>query len=311
MLRAAPKPGAARGTRQASGALRRGLRHAVPYLFLLPSAALVVGVLLVPVLKTLVSAFSEFNLIGQTTGFNGVENFRSLFADPTFPRIIRQTLIWTVAITVVATPISVGLALVLNGRFTGRTIARAIVFAPWAISFVYVAIIWRFILDPFYGHFNSVLDAFGVGSVGTPWLGRPTSALVAVIAVGVQLTIPFTTTVTLAGLQSLPTDVVDAARMDGAAGWRMLRHITLPLIRPVLTVATLVNVIYIFNSFPIVWVMTQGGPSNATDTVVTYVYKLTFGNNQYGEGAVLSMIAFVILMLFSFLYVRFAAREEF
>jgi multiple sugar transport system permease protein len=170
---------------------------------------------------------------------------------------------------------------------------------------------WKFTLDPFYGHFNSLLSVFGIHATGTPWLGRPTSALVAVIAVGVQLTIPFTTTVTLAGLQSVPADVIDAARIDGSRGWRMFRDITLPLIRPVLAVATLVNIIYIFNSFPIVWVMTQGGPASSTDTVVTYIYKVAFVNNQYGEGAALSVLAFVILMFFSFLYVRFTAKGEF
>lgn len=291
--------------------LRGMRRHAVPYLLLLPAMVLVLGILFIPVYKTVESAFSNINQLGQVTGFGGLSNFRDLFSDPVFPRIVRQTLIWTGVITVVATPISIALALFLNAKFKGRAIARAIVFAPWAISFVYIAIIWQFLLDPFYGHVNSLLTAIGIHTVGTPWLGSPTSAMVAVIGVGVQLTIPFTTTVTLAGLQSLPADVIDAARMDGARGWQMVRDITLPLIRPVLSVATLVNVIYIFNSFPIVWVMTQGGPANATDTAVTYIYKVAFVDNQYGEGAALSVIAFVILMIFSILYVRFTAREEF
>jgi multiple sugar transport system permease protein len=283
----------------------------LPYILLLPTFVLVVGVLLIPVARTLAGAFQSFNELGQAGAFNGWDNFRALLDDPVIPTIVRQTFIWTIAITVVATPISVALALILNRRFPGRTFARAIVFAPWAISFVYVAIIWRFILDPFYGHFNEVLSWFGIDAVGTPWLGKPTSALIAVIWVGIQLTIPFTTIVALAGLQSIPNDVIDAAKVDGAGALAILRDMILPLIKPILVVATLVNIIYIFNSFPIVWVMTGGGPVNSTDTVVTYLYKLAFQNNQYGAGAALSALSFLVLMLFSVLYVRLTAREEF
>ena len=283
----------------------------IPYVLLLPTLALVVGVLLIPVARTLIGAFQSFNELGQAGGLAGLDNFRALINDPVVPDVVRQTLIWTVAITLVATPISVGLALVLNRRFPGRTFARALVFAPWAVSFVFVAIIWRFIFDPFYGYFNDLLSWFGIHTTGTPWLGKPHSALIAVIWVGIQLTIPFTTIVTLAGLQSIPEDVIDAARIDGARGWDIFKDMILPLIRPILAVATLVNIIYIFNSFPIVWVMTGGGPVNSTDTVVTYLYKLAFQNNQFGEGAALSALCFVVLMLFSVLYVRVTSREEF
>jgi multiple sugar transport system permease protein len=286
-------------------------RLLVPYVCLLPTTLLILAVLLVPVAKTFVSAFSAFNELGQPVGWTGFDNFRFLFADPVFPQIVRQTVIWTVVITVVATPVSVGLALVLNHRFPGRAIARAVIFAPWAVSFVYVAIVWKFIFDPFYGQFNALLESFGLHVAGTPWLGRPDTAFGAVIWVGIQLTIPFTTVVTLAALQSVPEDVIEAARIDGAGGWKLVRHIVLPLIQPVLVVATLVNIIYIFNSFPVIWVMTGGGPVNSTDTIVTYLYKVAFNNNQYGEGAALSVISFAVLMGFSLVYVKFAGREQF
>jgi multiple sugar transport system permease protein len=287
------------------------LESFVPYVLLLPTFLLVGGVLLVPVVRTLIGAFQSFNELGQAGDLTGFANFRAVIHDPVIPGVLRQTAIWTGAIIVVATPISVGLALILNQRFPGRTFARAIVFAPWAISFVFVAIIWRFIFDPFYGYFNDLLRLVGIHATGTPWLGKPHLALIAVIWVGIQLTIPFTTIVTLAGLQSIPEDVVDAARVDGAGSWQLLKDMILPLLRPILAVATLVNIIYVFNSFPIVWVMTGGGPVNSTDTVVTYLYKVAFRNNQFGEGAALSALCFVVLMLFSVLYVRMTAREEF
>jgi multiple sugar transport system permease protein len=288
---------------------RIGGRYAVAYLCLLPTVIVLVAVLLIPIVKTFLSAFSGINEIGQATGFDGLANFRYLFSDPVFPGIAVNTLIWTAVITIVATPVSVALAIVLNKRFRGRAIARALVFAPWAISFVYVAVIWQFILDPFYGQLNSLFHVLGFHTIGRAWLGTGATAFPAVMAVGVQLTLPFTTIVTLAGLQSIPVDVVEAARTDGASRMQVVRYITLPLIKPVLTVATVVNIIYIFNSFPIIWTMTQGGPGNQTDTVVTYLYKLAFDNSQFGEAAALSLISFVVLMIFSALYVRHVVRE--
>lgn len=282
----------------------------MPYLFLLPALILLLGVLFVPMVRTLLGAFQSFNQLGQATGFAGFDNWRALFDDPAMIDVARQTVIWTVAIIAVATPVSIGLAMILNKRFPGRVLARAITFAPWAVSFVFVAIVWRFIFDPFYGYFNDVVAWFGIDATGTAWLGTPTSALIAVIWVGVQLTIPFTTIVALAGLQSIPGDVIEAARVDGASGWQVFKDMVLPLLKPILAVATLVNVIYVFNSFPIIWTMTGGGPVHSTDTVVTYLYKLAFENNQYGEGAALSAICFVVLMVFSVLYVRVTAREE-
>jgi multiple sugar transport system permease protein len=275
-----------------------------------PALLLIGAVLFVPVVRTLIGAFQSYDQLGRVSGWAGFANWRAMLDDPVVPDIAKQTLIWTLAITLIATPISVGLAMILNSRFPGRFLARAIVFAPWAVSFVFVAIVWRFIFDPFYGFFNDALRIVGIDATGKPWLGKPHSAFIAVIWVGSQMTIPFTTIVTLAGLQSIPGDVVEAARVDGASGWRVFRDIILPLLKPILTVATLVNVIYIFNSFPIIWVMTGGGPINSTDTVVTYLYKVAFQNNQYGEGAVLSAMCFLVLMLFSVLYVRVAAREE-
>jgi len=148
------------------------LESFVPYVLLLPTLLLVGGVLLVPVARTLIGAFQSFNELGQAGDLTGFDNFRAVIDDPVIPGVLKQTLIWTLAIIVVATPVSVGLALILNRRFPGRTFARGIVFAPWAISFVFVAIIWRFIFDPFYGYFNDLLRFVGIHTTGTPWLGK-------------------------------------------------------------------------------------------------------------------------------------------
>jgi multiple sugar transport system permease protein len=295
----------------------RGLRTVLgsdrlfAYTCLLPGALLMVGIVGLPMINVFIMSVSHTNPAGALTGFAGLANFRRLLADPVFPQIMRQTLVWTVSMVVIATPVSIGLALVLDQRFPGRPLARALIFAPWAVSFVFVAVVWRYIFDPYYGHLNLLLSAITGGDIHIPWLGRPDTAMDSVVWVGITLTIPFTTIVTLAGLQSISHEIIEAGRIDGASGLQVFRHITLPLLQPVLTIATLVNVIYIFNSFPIIWTMTEGGPANYTDTFVTFLYKRTFRSEDFGGGAALSVIGFVILMIFSLLYVRATAREVF
>lgn len=281
------------------------------YLCLLPSALLLFGIIVVPVINVFIMSISKTNVVGTPEGFVGLANFQKIFKDPLFPQIMKQTLIWTISMILIATPISVGLAMVVNQKFPGRNIARAIIFAPWAVSFVFVSVIWRLILDPYYGFLNPLLSAISGQNVHVAWLGQPTAALGSVIWVGISLTIPFTTIVTLAGLQSISSELIEASRIDGANSLQVFSYILLPSLQPVLTVATLVNLIYIFNSFPIIWTMTEGGPVNYTDTLVTYLYKRTFRNLDFGGGAALSMIGFVILMVFSLFYVRSTAEEVF
>jgi multiple sugar transport system permease protein len=281
------------------------------YACLLPSVLLMTGIVALPMINVFIMSVSRTNPVGEPTAFAGLGNFRRLFGDPVFPQVMRQTLEWTISMVVVATPISVGLALALDQRFPGRSLARAIIFAPWAVSFVFVAVVWRYIFDPYYGHLNPLLILLTGQDIHIPWLGRPGTAMDSVVWVGITLTIPFTTIVTLAGLQSVPHEIIEAARIDGASSLQGFRYVTLPLLQPVLTIATLVNIIYIFNSFPIIWTMTEGGPANYTDTLVTLLYKRTFRFEDFGGGAALSVIGFTILMIFSLLYVRATAREVF
>ncbi len=281
------------------------------YVCLLPATLLMLAIIVVPVGNVFVMALSRTGPGGAPLAFIGFNNFRRLLADPAFPQVMRQTLVWTVTMLAVATPISVLLALVIQHQFPGKTLARAIIFAPWAISFVFISVIWRYILDPYYGHLNPLLRLLTGQNIHIAWLGHPTTAMASVIWVGISLTIPFTTIVTLSGLQAIPPELLEASRIDGANSVQGLRYVLLPLLQPVLTVATLVNLIYIFNSFPIIWTMTEGGPVNFTDTLVTFLYKRTFRGLDFGGGAALSVIGFLILIVFSLFYVRATAEDVF
>lgn len=287
-------------------------RHRLaPYAAIAPAAILLLAAFGLPVAQVFVLAFSRATRSGDPVGFDGITNFTRLLTDPLLPRIVGQTAVWTFSIIIPATLFSIAIAIALNERFRGRSIARAIIFAPWAVSFVFVSIIWRLILDRYFGHFNELLSTVVGTPVTTAWLADPTTAMLSVIWVGITLTIPFTTIVILAGLQAVPHELLEAASLDGAGSLARFRFVTLPLIRPVLAVATLVNMLYIFNSFPIIWTMTGGGPANATDTFATYLYRVAFTDLDFGKAAALSVLGFVLLILISVAYIRRTAKDVF
>jgi ABC-type sugar transport system permease subunit len=288
--------------------MRRG-RYA-PYVAIAPAAAVLALVMVVPVVQIFRLAFSEVGATGLPGGFNGLDNFHRLFADPTFVKVSINTLVWTAGVLIPATVISMALALGLNAKFRGRAVARSIVFLPWAISFVFVAIIWRLVLDRYFGHLNAALSTITGTTIDTAWLSTPKLAMLSVIWVGITLTIPFTTIVLLSGLQAIPAELMEAARIDGAGGIKTFRYVTLPLLQPVIAVASLVNLLFIFNSFPIIWTMTGGGPANSTDTFATYLYRIAFSDLDFGKASALSVVGFVFLITISVVYVRTATREE-
>ncbi|MCD6360845.1 MAG: sugar ABC transporter permease, partial [Armatimonadetes bacterium] len=157
---------------------------------------------------------------------------------------------------------------------------------------------------------NGLLRAWGISDTPPAWLARPDLAFISVIAVGIWVSIPFTSTVLLAGLQSIPDDLYEAALIDGAGVWQRFRHVTLPLLKPVLTVAVVLNVIYVFNSFPIIWVLTEGDPANQTHIIITYLYKIAIREREFGQGYAMALLTFAFLMGFAVIYTWLFGREE-
>jgi multiple sugar transport system permease protein len=187
---------------------------------------------------------------------------------------------------------------------------RGVLVVPWAVSLLITSIIWRYILDYRYGTLNLVLKKLGIIEQNVNWIGNPTLAFAVMIWVGVLVTIPFISFVILAGLQSIPGELYEAASIDGAGRWASFFRITLPQLRSSLTVSVVLCTIYVFNSFPIVWTITKGDPLNRTDVVFTYLYKLGFEQRLIGEAAAISVVSFLILLMFSIAYVSLLTREE-
>ena len=280
-----------------------------PYLLVLPGFLLSAFIILWPLWQLGAISLSEVNRFGQVKGFAGFENYVNIFNDPDFLGTLWRTAIWTLGIVAGAVGASLPVAIILNEDFHGRGLARVIVMLPWAVSLTMTAIVWRWALNGESGMLNSGLMALGLIDTNIQWLARASTAFPMQILIGILVTIPFTTTIFLGGLSSIPVDLYEAARLEGASRWRIFTEITLPLIRPFLNIAVVLNTIYVFNSFPIIWAMTQGGPANSTDILVTYLYKLGFRYGRLGEASALSLMMFALLLAFTILYVVIAMRE--
>jgi multiple sugar transport system permease protein len=285
-------------------------RLASPYLLILPSFLLAAFIILWPLKELVEIASHEVNRFGQLRGFAGFENFRALADDPNFIASSWRTLIWTLGVVGGALLISSPVALILNQDFYGRGIARVIVMLPWAISLTMTAVVWRWALSGESGMLNSALRGFDIIDTNIQWLASADTAFPMQIVIGILATIPFTVTIFLGGLASIPDDLYEAAAIEGASGWSQFRFITFPLMKPFINIALVLNTIYVFNSFPIIWAMTQGGPANSTDILVTYLYKLAFRWGKLGEASAVSLVMFAILLAFTILYVRLAMRED-
>ena len=284
-------------------------RKVEPYIWIAPSVILMAVFILIPILSVFRMAMSDVSRAGKIKGFNGIENFVKVINNPSFSLVLKNTLVWTIAVVVISTVLGFMLALVLNNKFRGRKVARAIVVFPWATTLVIQASAWNFVINTDYGTLNTLLMKIGLISAPVNWTPTPSAYFAWEIACGIFVTIPFVTFCVLSGLQSIDTSYYEAATVDGAGYFQKLFSITLPLVKSSLTVATVLNIIYVFNSFPIIWTMTKGDPANHTDTLVTYLYKLAFYNGKQGEAAAVSVIGFIILLICASTYMIYTLRK--
>ena len=288
---------------------RRVARALAPLPWLAPSLILIGGVIVYPVIQMVLTSLSDINISGLRTKGVGLRNFRWVFEEDSFGQVVRNTVLWVGLVVGITVLISLVMAQLLDERFPGRRAVRWALILPWATSLVMTAAIWKWMLNYYYGILNAGLQWLGVIDKPRDWLGDPSTSFMAMVFVGIVVSVPFTTYVILAGLQGIPRDLHEAARVDGAGSWRTYRSIVLPLLRPALLVAVVLNVIYVFNSFPIIWIMTQGGPGRDTDTTVTMVYKLAFKDHAIDEAAALSVLNVTALLIVVGIYVAILGRR--
>jgi multiple sugar transport system permease protein len=289
--------------------MRPRTQYGLAYLCLAPSALLMLAVIFYPIIATFALSVCRVARTGAIEGYAGLANFARFLGDPLFWRVMKQTGVWTVSCVAITIVISLYVAALLNEKIPLRGLARGIVLLPWATSLTISSVVWRWILNREHGMLNQVLLSLHVIDEPIGWLARPETSFPAIIGIGVWVSIPFTSIVLLAGMQSIPDDLYEAALIDGAGAWQRFRSVTLPLLRPVLLVVTLLNVIYVFNSFPIIWTLTRGDPANRTDTLVTYLYKVAFDFQDYGPASGMAVLTFVVLLTFSVLYTKRYYRQ--
>ena len=286
------------------------MRKVEPYIWLLPSIILMSVMILVPIFSVFQTSFSEISKSGINKGFNGVSNYVWIFQNPTFWNTLGNTVIWTIVVVGLSTILGIILGLVLNEKFHGRKIVRAIVVFPWATALIIQSVIWKYIINADYGALNVLLTKLGLIDSYVNWTATPGQFFAWECFVGILVTIPFVTFCVLSGLQSIDTSLYEAAAVDGATFWSRLFKVTLPLLMPSLTVSTVLNIIYVFNSFPIIWTISKGDPADQTHTLVTYLYKLSFTNQKVGEAAAVSVVGFVILAACASVYMMITLRAE-
>lgn len=280
------------------------------YIWLLPSLILMALVVFFPIGKTFQLSFCKISKSGLIKGFAGFDNFVSVLHNKNFFTALKNTAVWVICVVGISTVIGLALALMLNREFKGRKLARTVLLLPWATALVITAAIWKYILDYNYGALNALLIRIGLSEKGVNWLLTPASSFFWIIVVGIVVTVPFITFCLLSGLQSISQDYYDAASLDGAGFWAKLFRITIPLLKPALNVSTVLNIIYVFNSFAIVWTITKGDPVYKTDTIVTFLYKTAFYNSKKGDAAAISVIGFLILLIFSIGYMKLVMGDK-
>ena len=281
-----------------------------PYVWLLPSILIMTIFVVFPIGIVFKLAFSEISKAGIVGGFVGLANFKDAVSDPVFGTVMMNTIVWVISVVGLSTLFGFIMAMVLNQEFKGRKIARSIVVFPWATSLVIQASIWNYIIKFEYGNLNNVLLNLGIIKQAINWRASYQIEFMWECGVGIFVTIPFVTFCVLSGLQSIDAAYYEAATVDGANFWQKLFHVTIPLVRPSLTVSTVLNIIYVFNSFPIVYTITKGAPAHKTDTLITYLYMLAFYDQRKGPATALSVIGFVILCAVAGVYMMVSMRKE-
>lgn len=279
-------------------------------IFLAPALVLYCIFFILPMAQAFYVALFRWRGVSMDKVFVGFENFRKLFTgDPIFWQCLCHNLEFLGVSFVVVIPLALFFANALSSRIRGAGIYRGIFLFPNVISVVAVAALWSFVYHPTFGILNSLLKALGLGHLATGWLGEPRYALLCVIATSIWYSLGFYIVLLLAGIRSIPTSYYEASALDGATPWQSFRYVTIPLVWEILKIAVIYLIIHTLNIFGLVWVMTEGGPSYHTETLLTYLYRQAFVQSNFGYATALGVVVFVIILGVSLVAGRLMRRE--
>ncbi len=289
----------------------RGRETGTALLFLLPLFVLVVGLIFYPFCRAIWLSLTD-KLVGYPERFVGLKNYVYLAGDDAFRQVVRNSVVFTVVSVGMKVVTGLAMALVLNGMIRGRNFFRGLFLMPWITSTVIIALTWRWMFDAFPGRgfFNSLLLDLGLLRQPVAFMATPEGAMAAVIVANWWRGFPFFGVSFLAGMASIPRELYEAASVDGAAASRRFWHITLPGLKHVMIVTTLLSFILTINDFNIIYVMTRGGPGSATQVFATYSYQVAFNQLRWGRGVTISIFLVPLLVVGIILISRYLLRER-
>lgn len=295
--------------RPARSKTRRYNPNRVGKYFLLPALIVYAGFFIYPFFSSVYLSMTNWNGVAPPV-FTGLYNYALLAADGQMWHALKNNLIWVVLGTAIPVAIGLLLSVVLWTGVKGSIFFRTVYFLPLVVSPVVVGVIWGWIYNPLFGILNRGLKAIGLGFLAIGWLGNPNTALYAVLVTAIWGYLGFCVVVLFSALQKVDTELVDAATLDGAGAFARFWHVILPQISPVVTMIIVYTVIGGFNVFDVVYIMTQGGPANASEVIATYTYQKSFQENEVGYGTALSMVMTIIALLAALVTLRLRRRPE-
>ena len=291
--------------RSFSVASKRDFRLAI-YL-ITPALAVLVGLSIYPLIYSVTISLQTETVSGVSWSLG---NFERLVSDGFFLTALLHTFVFTIAALTVEFVFGLGLALLLNQQIRARNVFRASLLIPMMLPTVVVGVVWRLMLNPNFGAVNGTLQRLGINTEGLTWTASPRLAFLSVIVVDVWQWTPFVFLVLLAGLQAIPQDPYEAARIDGSSSWQTFRYITLPLLKPAILIALLLRTMDLLRVFDQIFILTEGGPGFATETVSLYIYRTAFRFFDFGYAAAMSFVLLVLTNVISTIYIRFLQTRE-
>jgi multiple sugar transport system permease protein len=278
------------------------------YLLIVPAAFILLGLLAYPLLLGIWLSLTSAT-IGNPGQFVGLQNYATIFADPIFRGAAWYSVFYTICAEAGKLVLGLALALLLNQRFRGYRVSRALMLLPWVAPTVLSALAWLWLLDPQFSAVSWLLVRLHLIHSNIDFLGHPWSARMSLIVVNIWRGLPYFAIGYLAGLQSIPKDLYEAAAIDGAGGWQAFRRITWPLLMPITTILVAFSSIFTLTDFQLIWTITHGGPTDATQVFTTLAYQRAISGGQLGEGAAIAVSPIVIMIVLAFFVVR-SVREK-
>lgn len=310
-LPAGPKADAGTAEKPPSPLRAKRRRQLAQWGFIAPAVIFMALFFGYPLVRNIVMSFQDYSPSTFFTGeapFNGLDNWRNVFDDGLFGKALWQTILFTVGSLAGQFCIGLALAVFFSRRFPLNGILRSLILLPWLVPMVVSGIVWRRIFDQDTGVLNSFLGTLGLGG-DTPWLTSTSMALVSVILVNIWIGIPFNMVILYGGLQEVPKELHEAAALDGASAWRTFRSVTLPVLKPVITVVLVLGFMSTVKILDLVLALTDGGPADSTQTLGTLTYQNSFVQMDFGAGAVVGNVLILISAVFAVFYLR-ANRNE-